>query len=393
MRAAALLPALACMAIAASGPVTSSIPTSDALVAAARKDARAAADRLAKLEGDAARAGDEASRLRREQAAAGAAIDEAEARISQSEAEVRAANAARALSERRLAERRAPLASLLAGLVTMGRQPPLLVLADGGGVEELVRVKALVDATRPVIERRSAALRADLDRRTALARQAADARTALAENRRLLESRRVRFADLERQAIARQQALAGQSLVAGDAVLASSETLSGAEESAALRRNALAMAAELVPMGLSPPRPAGPEGEPYRAPLPYMLPVDAPVSDGLGSVSPSGIVARGVTFATDRGAAVRAPADGTILFAAPYRGYDGVMIIDHGGGRSTMLLGLSSDLKAGSRVRAGEQIGRALGPLSVEFRDKGVPKSPAFIAASSVPLSNAGKAR
>lgn len=393
MRAALLLPAIAALAITASGPVTSSVPSGDALLTAVRKDAKAASDRLAKLEAEAAKAGNEAARLRGEQEVATAAIDEAEARISQAEAEYRVAKAMLALSEARLAERRAPVAALLAGLVTMGRQPPLLVLADGGGPEELVRVKALLDATRPVIAARTAALKADVDRRQSLADAAAAARRSLAEGQKLLEQRRSAFAELEKKALGRQQALAGQTVQAGDAALASGEQLAAADSAAATRRNAMAMAAELVPGGLAPPRPFAPEDGKPNLPLAYRLPVDAPLLDGLGSISASGIVSRGVTFDTTRGTDVRAPAGGKILFAAPYRGYDGVVIVDHGGGLSTMLLGLSPDRKAGERIAAGEVLGKALGPLSVEFRDKGVLKSPAFIAASSVTLSNARKSR
>ncbi len=44
----------------------------------------------------------------------------------------------------------------------MGRQPPFLTLADHGSVDEMVRVKALLDTTMPVIQRRSAALQAEL---------------------------------------------------------------------------------------------------------------------------------------------------------------------------------------------------------------------------------------
>jgi murein DD-endopeptidase MepM/ murein hydrolase activator NlpD len=90
---------------------------------------------------------------------------------------------------------------------------------------------------------------------------------------------------------------------------------------------------------------------------------------------------------------VIAPADGKILFSAPYRGQDGVVIIDHPGGWTSLLLGVASERKRGSRVRRGELLGRALGPLGAELRRDGVPVSPALIAASSVPLSNGSESR
>jgi septal ring factor EnvC (AmiA/AmiB activator) len=125
----------------------------------------------------------------------------------------------------------------------------------------------------------------------------------------------------------------------------------------------------------------------------YRLPVDAPLIEGLGSVSKAGISSRGLRFATSRGAPVLAPADGEIVFAAPYRGQDGIMIIQHPSGRTSLLLGVSSEKPRGSKVRRGEFIGRALGPLGVELRQNGIPQSPALIAASSVPLSNGGNSR
>ena len=125
----------------------------------------------------------------------------------------------------------------------------------------------------------------------------------------------------------------------------------------------------------------------------YSLPVAATLSDGIGSVSPAGIVSRGLKFDTPRGAAVIAPADGKILFAAPYRGQDGLVIIGHGGGWTSLLLGVASDKPKGSEVRRGELLGRALGPVGVELRRNGQPVSPALIAASSVPLSNGSENR
>jgi septal ring factor EnvC (AmiA/AmiB activator) len=125
----------------------------------------------------------------------------------------------------------------------------------------------------------------------------------------------------------------------------------------------------------------------------YGLPVTARVADGLGSVSRSGIVSRGVQFDTARGSPVVAPADGTVAFAAPFRGQDGLVIIDHGKGWTTLLLGVASDKRRGTRVARGESIGRTLGPVGVELRRDGKPVSPAFIAASSPPLSNSAKSR
>ncbi|MDP9424389.1 MAG: peptidoglycan DD-metalloendopeptidase family protein [Pseudomonadota bacterium] len=385
--------ALPLLLAAASAPVTPAAETADAALARARAEAQQAARRLASLETEARKAGDEAARLRAEQEAAAAAIEEAEARIGESDAKLRLARAQAALAEQRLASKRAPLAALLAGLVTMGRQPPILTLADEGSVDEIVRVKALLDATMPVIQRRSAALQAELADRRRLASEANAARAELAKGREELSKRQQRFAELEVKASERAGRLAGAAFGAGDRVLASDEALALAGSEAAERQAARQVATRLAQLDFAPARPM--RGDSALPPLDfaYSLPVDAPLLDGLGSVSRAGIASRGLRFATSRGAAVIVPADGKILFAAPYRGQDGIVIIDHPDGWTSLLLGVASAKPRGSKVRRGEFLGRALGPLGVELRRDGVPVSPAFIAASSVPLSNGGNSR
>ena len=379
--------------LAASAPVAPQQPTADTALAQAQAEAREASKHLAELEGQAAKAKSEADRLKAEQAAAAAAIEESEARIGAADASLRLARVQASLAEQRLATRRAPLAALLAGLATMGRQPPLLTLADHGSIDELVRVKALLDATMPVIERRSAALRTELDERQKLEAAATAARRNLAKGRNELAARQLRFAELEAKAADRASRLTGEALGAGDRVLASGETLSSAGAEAVRRRAALRNAGEVANLGFAPARPM--RGDAALPPIDfaYSLPVAAALTDGMGSVSNAGIVSRGLRFDTPRGAAVIAPADGKILFAAPYRGQDGLVIIGHDNGWTSLLLGVASEKRQGTQVRRGELLGRALGPVGVELRRNGQPVSPALIAASSLPLSNGGENR
>jgi murein hydrolase activator len=389
MRAAAiLLVAAAPILLAASGPLAPQGPTADSALATARAEVRAAAKRLAAIEGQAAKARSDADRLKAEQAKAAAEIDETEARIGEADAKLRLARVQSALAEQRLAVRRAPLAALLAGLATMGRQPPLLTLADHGSVDELVRVKALLDATMPVIERRSAALRGELVERQRLAGAAAGARAELAKGRDELAKRQQRFAELEAKAADRASRLAGDAIGAGDRVLAGGEQLSSIGAEAASRRAALRNAAEVAALGLALARPMRGDSALPPSDFAYSMPVTGVLSGGLGSISRAGIVSRGLRFDTGRGAAVIAPADGEILFAAPYRGQDGLVIIKHGNGWTSLLLGVASEKPKGAKVKRGEYLGRALGPIGVELRRNGQPVSPALIAASSVPLSN-----
>jgi len=394
MRRAAILLALAPFLLAAGSAVLQPVSeTADAALVRAKAEAEAASKRLAALEAEARKASNEAEQLHAEQLAAAAAIEEAEAKISASGAALRLAQARVALAEQRLAKRRAPLASLLAGLATMGRQPPLLALADHGSVDEMVRVRALLDSTMPVIQRRSAALTAELAQRRQLASAADAARTDLTSNRQQLAERQRKFAELEAKASSRAVRLTGEAFGAGDRVLASGEALEEAGSDAERLREGRRSAADLVALDFAPARPMRGDSPVPLTDFAYSLPVSAPLLDGLGSVDRSGIVSRGLSFATSRGVQVAVPADGTIAFAAPFRGEDGLVIIDHGGGWTSLLLGVASDRPRGTRVQRGESLGRALGPVDVELRRGGVPLSPALIAASSVPLSNRGNNR
>jgi murein hydrolase activator len=377
----------------ASGQVVPVTEGADAAVARARLETADATRRLQALEAAAAKAKSEADRLRAEQAAAAAAIEEIEARIGELDARLRLARTRAALAEQRLAERRAPLSAMLAGLVTMGRQPPLLALADQGSVEEMVRVKALLDVTMPLIERRSAKLKADLAERHRLALAEQDAMLQLARGRSELARRQQRFASMEERAADRASQLAGEAIGASDRVMVSGEALASAGSEATERRAALRNAAAVAVLGMAPARPMRGDSALPPVDFAYSLPVTAQISEGLGSVSRAGIVSRGLRFKTPRGSGVMVPADGEILFAAPFRGQDGLVIIDHHNGWTSLLLNVASDRPRGSKVKRGEQLGRALGPVGVELRRKGVAVSPALIAASSVPLSNGAQNR
>jgi septal ring factor EnvC (AmiA/AmiB activator) len=273
----------------------------------------------------------------------------------------------------------------------MARRPPLLVLADRGGTDELVRVRLLLDSTLPVIRARTARLSAELAEGERLRQAALSARAELARSRDNLLQRRQRYAALEQKALQQAAASSGEALRAGDVAIAAGETVDRLRDEQANSQSIRAVAAQLMREQPSPPSPFAPEGPAPRPPFAYQLPAAAPVVEGLAAVSASGVRSRGLTLATPKGAGVTAPADGVVKFSGPFRDYDGVLIIDHGGGWLSLIVDVASELRAGDRVRLGQAIGRALGPLQVELSRNGRRISPALIAGSSQNLSNAAK--
>jgi septal ring factor EnvC (AmiA/AmiB activator) len=93
---------------------------------------------------------------------------------------------------------------------------------------------------------------------------------------------------------------------------------------------------------------------------PYRLPVDGKIVTGLGELSDAGVRSRGLTLATASAAQVIAPAAGRIVFARRFRDYGTVIIIDHGGGWTSLIAHLGeATVAVGARVAQGAPIGRA----------------------------------
>jgi len=387
LSAVLLVPLLLAASTAAPAP-----EPANAMLRQSRAEQASAEAEARRLEEIAAKARGEAAVLQARQAAATQAIAAAEARITAADLELQSLSQALAAGRQRLQSEQRPVSALLAGLATMARRPPLLAIADRGNMDDFVKVRVLLDSTMPVIRQRTAALSARLAEGQRLERAAAGARTELAHSRENLASRRREFAALEQRALQMATAAGGQALSVGDVALAAGEDVARIRADERGSRAAWALAAAVDDADPAPPRPApGDAGRPPFS-LAYELPATASVTEGLGEISSNGVQSRGLTLATPRGSAVTAPASGIVRFAGPFRGHDGLVIIDHGGGWTSLLVNVASTLKVGERVALGDPIGRALGPISVELSQNGRRVSPALMSGSSGTLSNKGKA-
>src|SRR6478736_4480437 len=187
-----LCPLVTASAVAQEG----GMPLDAALKSALAEQSSADAE-TARLEQTAAKARTEADRLHAQQAAAAQAIEAAEARIGAANARLQLASAYVAAHRQQLAAEQQPVSSLLAGLATMARRPPLLVLADEGGTDELVKVRLLLKATLPVIRSRTANLSAQLGEGQRLRANAFTARAELVRSRDGLVRKRQQYTLLE----------------------------------------------------------------------------------------------------------------------------------------------------------------------------------------------------
>ena len=377
--------------LAASAPAQPQAEPLDNRLRQARAEQAAAEAEAAKLQQTAARAKGEAERLHAGEAAAAQEIEAAEARITAADMQYRLASAYVAAHRQRLAEEQQPMASLLAGLATMARRPPLLALSGAGDTDELVKVRILVESTLPVIRRRTAAVASELLRGEQLQQAALSARMEMVRSRQELGARRQQFAAREQRSMRQALAVGGQALSASDVAIAAGENIEDLRREQSNSRSSYALAEQLADEDAAPARPFASQQPQPRLAFRYELPAEAGVTEGLAAVNDSGVRSRGLTLSTSRGSPVSAPADGTVRFSGPFRDYDGVLIIDHGGGWMSLIVNVSSPLHPGDKVRMGDQIGRALGPLQVELSHNGRRISPALIAGSSQTLSKGMK--
>ncbi|MEO7814644.1 MAG: peptidoglycan DD-metalloendopeptidase family protein [Sphingomicrobium sp.] len=358
-------------------------PSGEQTLLAVRAEAvRAEAD-AARLTKAADGARGEAAKLAAQRLAAAAAIAAAEARISEADAMVQAREALARDSSAKLAAKQAPVAALVAGIVNLGRRPPLVSLAADRDLAQMVRMRALLDVAVPRIRAQSLALSGELAANRRLVEQARIARTALASARTKLARRQQQFAALEARSLDQAATLDASASGADDRMLAATEGVSALGNDRDRARAASRLASELALLSPAPPRPFGPDSPPSAPPFALVVPVDAPVIDGLGQISINGIRSRGTTFAARPGAPVLVPADGILVFAGPYRRHDGIAIIDHGHGWMSLIVGIRASAPKGSRLTHGEPLGKALGPVSIELSTNGRPVSAILIARSS----------
>ena len=354
----------------------------------AKQQSADAMARSATLEAQAQKATNAADRLKKRSAALAARIQSAEADIDAGEARVALVNRRLAAQQARLAEQQQPLLELAASLQQLSRQPPVTVLAQPGSLRDMVHARAVLDAVMPVIERRTAGVRGELADLRRTQRQQAIALGALSASKAELSTRRDELTRLENEGRIHARELMSSARLEADRALGLGEKardivdlMDAVEADAAVR-------AELAELAGPLPRPRDPEAAGIAAQPPaareaeltrgaYRLPVVGRIVTGLGEVNDSGVRSRGITVAARPGGQVVAPAPGRVSFAGDYKGYGKIVIIDHGGGWTSLLTGMIAlSVDVGDTIEAGAPLGRAGSDdsrITVELRRAGRP--------------------
>jgi septal ring factor EnvC (AmiA/AmiB activator) len=342
----------------------------------ARNEAQKATQLSQQLDAAAQRATSEADRARIAAEALAARIEAAEADLTAAERRIALIAALQAEQRARLAEQQGPVIRLTAALQTMTRRPAALALVQPGSVRDAIHVRSLLAATMPEIRRRTAVVRAEVSRSTDLRRQSEQARTALATSRTALGERRAALTAFEGQQRSRSQQLAGLALSESDRALVLGEQAQSLAGRIDTRQSEEALTAALARL----PGPVARPGDAQAAPavvIPYSLAAEGRLITGVGEISDGGIHSRGLTIETAAETQVIAPAAGRIVYAAPFRRYENVVIIDHGNGWTSVITNVAAlDVAQGAAVQRGQPLGRtgAGSPrVTVELRRNGRP--------------------
>jgi septal ring factor EnvC (AmiA/AmiB activator) len=356
----------------------------------ARKQGEAARRRAEKLERDAKSAVEQVEKTAREAAAVAARIQQTEAEIVAQEGRVRIIAKEREQLQARLAKREQPLIRLTAALQRLSRRPPMLAVLRPGSLRDTMHMRALLETMMPEVRRRTAVLRAEIEKGRALERRAQLASDQLRASEAELNARRQQLLKMEtRQRLASRKASG----------IASRE----AERSLALAEKARDLGALVAEVGkqaqlrdqlallpgpiLRPPRPEESEVieiDAFTAPpaglTGYIMPVSGRLVTGFGARTGSNVQSRGIVLAARPGSQVVSPAPGRVAFAGPYRGYGRIVIIDHEGGWATLITGLAQlNAAVGEKLVSSSPLGVTRpgeSHVTVELRQNGDPVNP-----------------
>ncbi|MFM5917873.1 MAG: murein hydrolase activator EnvC family protein [Novosphingobium sp.] len=362
-----------------------------AALARAQQQGAEARKRAEMLEAGAASATAAADKTAQEAAALAARVQESEAQIAANEAQLRLIVQDQARWRAELARKEQPLVELTAALQQLTRRPPLLSLLRPGSLREAVYLRAVLETLLPEVARRTAGLREAIERGKALAAKARRASDDLRAGEAELGRRRAELGVIEeRQRLASVQASGAanreseRALALAEQARDLSSLVGDLAKAGALREQLAALPGPIMrpaqPQSASPPSEGAAPAPPSDAPTRYLLPVAGRLVTGFGTVQAGQAQSRGLTILAGAGAQVVAPGAGRVAFAGPYRGYGLIVIIEHGGGWTSLVTGLSQlDCRVGDRLVGGNSLGRA-GPerplVTLELRRQGQPVNP-----------------
>ena len=236
-----------------------------------------------------------------------------------------------------------------------------------------MHARAVLATILPEVEKRTASLRAELERGRALQEQTRLALAQLKRSQDELGKRRLALGALETRQRLASRATGGVADREAERALALAERSRDLDALSQTVSEAGSLRSELAALPgpiLRPNRPdmaqvdaaatASASAVPPTGPAGYVLPATGKLVAGFGAL-PRGLPrSRGIVLAVGQGAQAIAPAPGRVAFAGPYRGYGMIVIIEHEGGWTSLITGLAQlDTRIGEKLVMGSPLGIA----------------------------------
>jgi septal ring factor EnvC (AmiA/AmiB activator) len=334
----------------ASDPDVAALRNAKARAAAAEKRSEILRQEASSAEGT-------ADRLFAQRAALAAEIDAANAQIAAARARIAIISTQQKRQAAALGEASEPLLRLNAVLQKMTTQPTALMLSQPGDRRDYVHLRATMAAIEPAIARRTTALRRQIAAQRELRAQEVVAIQSLETASNDLAKRRTALAALENNNRDRATMLSADAALEYERAIGQGERARDLVERIDANRDSTQNAAALAELDV--PQPKGGSTSKAKSGA-YILPAKGRIVSGFGELNPTGYRERGIRLSVAPAARIVAPAAGKITFAGRYRSYGNIMIIDHGGGWTTLVTNIDElGAAKGISVAQGDLLGRA----------------------------------
>jgi murein hydrolase activator len=379
---------------------------------ALQAERKKAADTEKRLRDEADAIGEDRRRLNQTLIETAGRVRSVESRIGGTEIRLRQLADSDAEIRKSLDSRRGVIAEVLAALQRMGRRPPPAVLVKPEGALESIRTAMLLGAVLPDMRHEAEALVADLNDLVRVQRESLAERDGLTrdlaalsdEHSRLsalVTQRQTHQSDVEKALEAERQRAAQLSKQADNLKDLIAKLEQGLDKASRAARTAL-HATEQAKIETGPDRTTIKDPGRLTPAVAFAsaknllpMPVNGVKIREFGAPDGLGGTERGVTVATRAGAQVTAPCDGWVVYAAPYRSYGQLLILNAGGGYHVVIAGMERiSVDLGQFVLTGEPVaimgngplvastaatglsGAGQPGLYIEFRKDGTPIDP-----------------
>jgi murein hydrolase activator len=408
--AAAALALVAPAAPQTPKPGLDDIRKHDQELEAIRAEQKKAVDSQKKLTDELAALSEDRRKLNQALLDSAAGIRSAEGQIAAGEGRLAQLAQTEASIRKSLDSRRGVIGEILATLQRMARRPPPAMLVRPEDALSSLRAAMLLGAVVPEMRSEAESLAGELSDLMRVRGEAAAERDGLSrsllalsmeQNRMtlLVDERQKRQSEAEKQLDSERRHAVDLSKQADNLKDLIAKLERGLDSAARTARNAQEgralgdTRADLAT--LKDPGRLGPAIAFVSAKGMLPVPVNGVKSRDFGAPDGSGATEKGISIATRPGAQVTAPCDGWVVYAAPYRSYGKLLILNAGGGYHVVLAGMDRiSVDIGQFVLTGEPIGAmGSGPqvasavvtgasgssqpvLYIEFRKDGSPVDP-----------------